>query len=131
LQPFFDQSRETCPLPRSEGFCIHQQGIINVESGLHSTTIQISVYIGNPIDSSVSIHRCADRELIEELPRFARGDSYDELAMPELDSEAIDFRAASELFAPARKLKRADLETLRLVTKHEGRKEVRDPFLRN
>jgi hypothetical protein len=36
--------------------------------------------------------------------------------MPELDSEAIDFRAAFELFAPVRKLKRADLETLRLVT---------------
>ena len=42
--------------------------------------------------------------------------------MPELDSEAIDFRAASELFAPVRKLKRADLETLRLVTKHQWRK---------
>ena len=78
-----------------------------------------------------STNRCADRELIEELPRFERGESYDEQAMPELDSEAIDFRAASELFAPVRKLKRADLETLRLVTKHEGRKELRDPFLRN
>jgi predicted HTH transcriptional regulator len=46
---------------------------------------------------------------------------YDEQAMPELDSEALDFRAASELFAPVRKLRRADLETLRLVTKHQGR----------
>lgn len=44
--------------------------------------------------------------------------------MPELDSEAIDFRAASELFTPVRKLKRADLETLPPVTKHEGRKEL-------
>jgi len=43
---------------------------------------------------------------------------YDEQAIPELDSEALDFRAASELFAPVRKLRRADLETLRLVTKH-------------
>ena len=42
--------------------------------------------------------------------------------MPELDSEAIDFRAASELFAPMRTLKRAELETLRLVMKHQGRK---------
>ena len=69
-----------------------------------------------------SINRRADRELIEELRRFARGASYDEQAIPELDSEALDFRAASELFAPVRKLKRADLETLRLVTKHQGRK---------
>jgi ATP-dependent DNA helicase RecG len=58
----------------------------------------------------------------DELRRYARGESYDEQAMPDLDSEALDFRAASELFAPARKLKRADLETLRLVTKHQGRR---------
>ena len=43
-----------------------------------------------------------------------------EQARPELDSEALDFRAASELFAPVHKLKRAGLETLRLVTKHRG-----------
>ena len=42
--------------------------------------------------------------------------------MPGLDSEAIDFRAASESFAPFRKLARRDLETLRLVTDHKGRK---------
>ena len=42
--------------------------------------------------------------------------------MPELDSEALDFRAASELFAPIRALRRADLETLRLITVHQGRK---------
>ena len=55
-----------------------------------------------------STNRSADRELIEELRRFSRGESYDEQAMPEVDSEALDFRAASELFAPVRKLKRAD-----------------------
>lgn len=69
-----------------------------------------------------STNRRADRELIEELRRLARGESYDEQAMPELDSEAIDFRAASESFAPVRKLRRADLETLRLLTRHQGRK---------
>ena len=53
--------------------------------------------------------------------RFARGEAYDEQAMPELDSEALDFRAASESFAPVRKLKRSDMETLRLVVKHQGR----------
>lgn len=69
-----------------------------------------------------STNRRADREMIAELRRFARGESYDEQAMPELDSEAIDFRAASELFAQVRTLQRADLETLRLVTNHQGRK---------
>lgn len=69
-----------------------------------------------------STNRCADREMIEELRRFARGEAYDEQVMPEFDSEAIDFRAASESFASVRKLKRPDLETLRLIDKHQGRK---------
>jgi predicted HTH transcriptional regulator len=59
---------------------------------------------------------------VEGLGRFARDEAFDERPMPELDSEALDFRAASESFAPARKLSRADLETLRLVTIHQGRK---------
>lgn len=40
--------------------------------------------------------------------------------MPELNSEALDFRAASESFATVRRLKHADLETLRLLTTHQG-----------
>ena len=36
--------------------------------------------------------------------------------------EALDFRAASESFARVRRLGRADLETLRLVTPEQGRK---------
>lgn len=69
-----------------------------------------------------STNRRADRELTEELRRFARGESFDEQPMPGLDSEALDFRAASESFAGVRKLTRRDLETLRLVTDHQGRK---------
>jgi predicted HTH transcriptional regulator len=69
-----------------------------------------------------STNRRADRELMEELQRFARGEAFDEQPMPGLDSEALDFRAASESFAPVRKLRRQDLETLRLVTTHQGRK---------
>jgi predicted HTH transcriptional regulator len=69
-----------------------------------------------------STNRRADAELIEELRRFARGEGFDEQPMPGLDSEALDFRAASEWFAPFRKLARRDLETLRLVTEHQGRK---------
>ena len=69
-----------------------------------------------------STNRRADRDLVQELGRFARGEAFDEQPMPALDSEALDFRAASELFAPVRKLRRADLETLRMVTDHQGRR---------
>jgi ATP-dependent DNA helicase RecG len=69
-----------------------------------------------------STNRRADREMTDELRRYARGEGYDEQPVPGLDSEALDFRAASELFAPVRKLRRADLDTLRLVTTHQGRK---------
>ena len=69
-----------------------------------------------------STNRRVEREMIEELRRFARGEGFDEQPLPELNSEALDFRAASELFAPVRKLKRPDLETLKLITMHQGRK---------
>jgi len=69
-----------------------------------------------------STNRLADTALIQELSRFARGETFDEQPMPGLDSEAIDFRAASESFAAIRRLTRRDLETLRLVTRHQGRK---------
>ncbi len=52
---------------------------------------------------------------------FARGEAFDEQPMPGLDSEGLDFREASESFASVRKLVRRDLETLRLVTRHQGR----------
>jgi len=68
-----------------------------------------------------STNRHADRELISEMQRFARGESFDEQVMPELNSEAIDFRAASESFARVRQLKRSDLTTLRLLSSHQGK----------
>lgn len=69
-----------------------------------------------------STNRRTDAELIAEIQRFSRGEAYDEQPMPDLDSEAIDFRVASESFADVRKLRRRDLETLRLVTTHQGHK---------
>jgi len=69
-----------------------------------------------------STNRRADPQLAAELRRFAQGEAYDEQQMPRLDSEALDFRAASESFAAVRKLRRADLVTLHLVTDHQGRK---------
>lgn len=68
-----------------------------------------------------STNRRADAELIEELHRYARGEAYDGQPMPELDSGAVDFPAAVESFAPIRVLRRADLETLRLITPYQGR----------
>ncbi len=84
---------------------------------LKSTGLEGGAYVR--VDST---NRRVDRELIDELRRFARGETFDEQPMPECNSEAIDFRAASESFATVRKLKRADLDTLRLTTKHQGRK---------
>jgi ATP-dependent DNA helicase RecG len=68
-----------------------------------------------------STNRLADSVMIQELQRVTRSESYDEQPMIDLNSEAIDFRAASELFSEFKKLKKSDLETLRLVTKYQGR----------
>jgi len=68
-----------------------------------------------------STNRRADHALMSEMRRFAHGESFDERAMPDLDSEAIDFRAASESFAPHRRIARRDLATLKLTTLHQRR----------
>jgi ATP-dependent DNA helicase RecG len=47
--------------------------------------------------------------------------SFDEQAVPDLKSEAIDFRAAPELFAPYEQLTAQAWNTLRIVTEHHGR----------
>jgi ATP-dependent DNA helicase RecG len=69
-----------------------------------------------------STNRRADAELIDELRRSSLGKSFDEQAIPDLSSEAVDFRAASEFFEPVRTLRKADLDTLRLLVPHQGRK---------
>lgn len=66
-----------------------------------------------------STNRRADDALIAEMRRFAHGEAFDERPMPSLDSDAIDFRLASESFAEVRRLGRRDMETLRLVTDHQ------------
>jgi predicted HTH transcriptional regulator len=68
-----------------------------------------------------STNRTADTIIINELQRITKLEAYDELPMPDLDSEAIDFRVASELFSEYRKLTKANLETLKIVTKNQGR----------
>ncbi|MCU1257652.1 MAG: putative transcriptional regulator with domain [Bryobacterales bacterium] len=66
-------------------------------------------------------NRRADQVLIEELKRYGQVASFDEQAVPDLNSEAIDFRVASESFKPVRKLLRSDLQTLKLTTSYQGR----------
>jgi predicted HTH transcriptional regulator len=68
-----------------------------------------------------STNRRAEELQIEELKRWNRMDSFDEQAVPDLKSEAIDFRAASEFFAPYRHLTPQAWSTLRVTTEHQGR----------
>lgn len=63
-----------------------------------------------------STNRRADPAQIEEIKRFVHGSTFDEEPLPGSYSEAIDFRVASECFAPIRKLRRSDLRTLQITT---------------
>lgn len=69
-----------------------------------------------------STNRLADKVLITELKRTQLDESFDEQPFPKLNSEAIDFRVASELFFPIRKLKLTDLESLNIVTTYQQQK---------
>jgi len=68
-----------------------------------------------------STNRQADAAAVAELQRVVRGRCFDEEPLPELNSEALDFRAASECFAPVRRLARKDLRTIQLLTTHQRR----------
>lgn len=68
-----------------------------------------------------STNRAADAALIAELSRRIGAEGFDEEPLSDLDSEAIDFGAASQCFAEQRALRRKDLETLGLVRRHQGR----------
>lgn len=67
-----------------------------------------------------SSNRQADEQLVAEMSRSVHAKGYDEEPMPELNSEDIDFRVASELFKPVRKLSRKDLLNLTLLTVYQG-----------
>lgn len=68
-----------------------------------------------------STNRRADRELVAELRREARLEPFDEQPMPGRNSEAIDFPVPSGFFAPVKKLKPSDLQTLRDMVLSQGR----------
>lgn len=68
-----------------------------------------------------STNRAADAALIAELSRRIGAEGFDEEPLADLDSEAIDFGAASQCFAERRPLRKKDLESLGLVRRFEGR----------
>jgi ATP-dependent DNA helicase RecG len=55
------------------------------------------------------------------MRRYGQASAFDEQPMPELNSEAIDFRVASEYFKPIRKLTLQGLQSLKLTTAYRGR----------
>lgn len=66
-----------------------------------------------------STNRRADQPLVQEMQRMARNETYDESPLAHLDSEALDFRVAAELFPRHSKLDRAALQTLRALARIE------------
>ena len=69
-----------------------------------------------------STNRQADAQLIAEMRRFAIGESFDEWPMSEANSEELDFRGSFRVVLRlVRRLTRKNLETLRLLTRHQGR----------
>ena len=71
-----------------------------------------------------SSNRQAGLEMIESIRRLARNISFDEQPCTEINSEDIDFRAASEFFeSVSRPLTRAAFNTLGLTIR-QGRKEI-------
>lgn len=68
-----------------------------------------------------STNRQADPALAAELRRRPAEGTFDEQPMPQLDCEALDFAAVSQLFAGVRRLRRRDLATLGLAIDYQGR----------
>ena len=68
-----------------------------------------------------STNRVADTELRAELARGVRGESYDELPLPDLDSDAVDMAAVIAAFAPVREIGNREAQTLGIITRGGGR----------
>jgi len=68
-----------------------------------------------------STNRQADRELVAELRRTAEGIAFDELPMPELTVDDLDFGATKTLFGGDREPGKEELITLKLLTHEQGR----------
>ncbi|MEZ6036279.1 MAG: ATP-binding protein [Planctomycetota bacterium] len=70
-----------------------------------------------------STNRRVGPEVLAELRRANTNSTFDEQLLPDLDSEAIDFRAAAEQFEPIRRLRRTDLRALG-ITCRSGNRDV-------
>ena len=68
-----------------------------------------------------STNRLADNTMLSELQRVRIDDSFDKQAMTELNSEELDFRVASELFEPIKKLNKQDLLSMNITTKYQNK----------
>jgi predicted HTH transcriptional regulator len=68
-----------------------------------------------------STNRRADPAQVDEIRRQVSGRSFDEDPLPEMNSEDIDFLAASQFFSPLRKLSRGDLKPLALLVRYQNR----------
>lgn len=69
-----------------------------------------------------SSNRLADPAMISELQRVRILDSFDKEPMPELNIEAIDFKAAEEFFYPVKQLQLSDLDSMEIVTAYQNKK---------
>jgi len=67
-----------------------------------------------------SSNRKADKQLIQELHRATRYQSFDEEMVITSNSEALDFRVVSELFSKQRKIHMNDFLTLKLMTTYQN-----------
>ena len=86
-------------LPEIEVHTWHDKYIMGVEVFLSFNRPYYVKKLGSEKGVFVRIgstNRIADDGLIAELQRSARNEPYDENPMPELSSEDIDFRVASE-----------------------------------
>lgn len=68
-----------------------------------------------------STNRKADTAIIQEMRRTVANETFDESPIVDLDSEALDFRAASESFSKRERFTKADAQTLRLLAPHGQR----------
>lgn len=69
-----------------------------------------------------STNRKADSEMVQELRRIVRNEIFDEQPLAKLNSEDIDFRAASEQFSKIKQLTQKNLETLEVLIDYQGKK---------
>ena len=67
-----------------------------------------------------SSNRRADDQLIEEMRRSARHESFDEMPYPSEDVDSLAFDDIATEFSSRRKIRRSDLGTLGLSTRYQG-----------